>query len=148
MNELERFEKLKKLGYVYEPETGLVKRNGEVRGSKSKDEYIQLGVGVEKKVCSVLAHRYIWWLIHNEIPNVIDHINHITSDNRLINLRNVNKQQNAFNTKAKGYYFDTKRKKYRATIRIGSKKVDLGSFITEKEAEQAYLEAKKIYHKI
>jgi hypothetical protein len=142
MNELERFEKLKKLGYVYEPETGLVKRNGEVRGSKKPDGYILLAY----KKYKVYLHRFIWWLVHNEIPNEIDHINRIKDDNRLENLRNTTHQKNQFNTNAKGYHYNKRDKKYYSQIRIEGKPKYLGYYNTEQEARQSYLDAKKIYH--
>jgi hypothetical protein len=149
MNELQRFKKLKELGYVYEPETGLLKRNGEARGSKNRRHgYIELSMAVEKKNYKVFTHRYIWWLIYNEIPNVIDHINRVKDDNRLVNLRNTTQQKNQFNTKAKGYYYNKAAKKYKAQIKIDRKLKYLGYYKTEQEAKQAYLDAKAIYHKI
>lgn len=148
MTELERFEKLKELGYVYEPETGLVKRNGKVRGGITELYYVRLSVEINKKQYQVMAHRFIWWLVHNEIPNMIDHINHNTTDNRLENLRNLTNQKNCFNKKAKGYFWNKHAEKYQAQIMIDYKNIYLGLFNTEQEAKQAYLEAKKIYHKI
>lgn len=147
MEELQRFKKLKELGYVYEPETGLVKRNGKVRGCKNKQGYIQLGMWFEKRYI-VKAHRFAWWLFYNEIPNVIDHINRVKHDNRLHNLRNVDLQKNQFNREGKGYTYNKPAKKYLAKIKIDSETKNLGYYNTEQEARQAYLDAKAIYHKI
>lgn len=44
-----------------------------------------------------LAHRVIWKIVHGEDPSIIDHINGDRTDNRLINLRNVNRKENARN---------------------------------------------------
>jgi len=148
MEELQRFKKLKELGYVYEPETGLVKRNGKVRGYKNKKGYIELGIRIGKKTTIVLAHRYVYWFMYNVIPDVIDHINHITNDNRLINLRNVNPQKNQFNSTGKGFCFRKHNEKYQSYITINKTFKHLGYFNTEQEARQAYLDAKAIYHKI
>lgn len=144
MEELERFEKLKKLGYMYEPETGVVKRNGNLVGYKNPQGYIIL----RYKNYRVYSHRYIWWLIHKELPLEIDHINHITDDNKINNLRNITHQENLFNTNAKGFYFNKNRNKYQANIKLNGKVIYLGLYNTEQEARQAYLDAKAIYHKI
>jgi hypothetical protein len=46
----------------------------------------------------------------------------------------------------KGCYFNKQNKKWTAQIRIDGKKTNLGSFNTEEEAKQCYIDAKKIYH--
>lgn len=78
-----------------------------------------------------------------------DHINHVTLDNRRLNLRVVSSQQNHFNRKSpKGYYWNKPARKYLARIRLNGKFTHLGYFNTAEEARGAYLEAKEIYHKI
>jgi len=78
-----------------------------------------------------------------------DHINHNTLDNRRYNLRIVTHQQNHWNQKKpKGCYWHKRAKKWQAQIVLKNKKIYLGCFETEQEAHVAYLEAKKIYHKI
>lgn len=54
-------------------------------------------------------------------------------------------QRNSTKRKVLGYY---KRKDglYQAQIRIYGRKVNLGRFLTEEEARQAYLNAKALYH--
>ena len=61
-----------------------------------------------------------------------------------MNLRIVTSQENSFNTNAKGYI--KKGKKFQAHIRINNKQIYLGYYDTEKDAHQAYLEAKEKYH--
>ena len=79
----------------------------------------------------------------------VDHINGIRHDNRLENLRLVTCQQNGFNqTKAKGYYWSNQNNKWQAQIKLDGRNIYLGSFVTESEARQAYLDAKLIHHKI
>jgi hypothetical protein len=43
------------------------------------------------------AHRIIWMYVNGEWPDTIDHINGVTDDNRLLNLRNVSNAENRFN---------------------------------------------------
>lgn len=145
MNELERFEKLKKLEYKYNKDTGKVEKNEKVMGSITPKGYITLTIrGKKRKLYQVRAHRYIWWLNYGEVPVVIDHINNIKNDNRLENLRNVDLQKNQFNRKGKGY---TKTKNgFKASIRLNNKTINLGYYKTEQEAHNVYLEAKEKYH--
>lgn len=78
-----------------------------------------------------------------------DHINHITLDNRISNLRIVSHQQNHFNQKSpKGYCWDKARKKYQAEIGVNGKHIYLGRFHTTEEARSAYLRAKEQYHRL
>jgi len=83
-------------------------------------------------------------IIGNNKTHVVDHINRNCSDNRVKNLRIVSKQQNTFNTNAKGYY--KKKNKWGAQICIDYKKVYLGSYDSEDKARNAYLKAKEQYH--
>lgn len=78
-----------------------------------------------------------------------DHINHITLDNRHVNLRIVTHQQNNFNhKKVKGYYWNKQIGKYQSKIMLNGKSINLGYFKTANEAHNAYLKAKDIYHKL
>jgi hypothetical protein len=107
-----------------------------------------------------LLHRvnyYAWnqeWNIHDSSKNnQIDHKKDKgnlpkNQYNNIENLRVVTSQQNHFNINCKGYYWDKKTQKWQAQIRVRGKNKHLGRFNTEDEARQAYLDAKKIYHKI
>lgn len=48
---------------------------------------------------SMPAHRIIWEMVYGECPDVIDHINGDKHDNRLVNLRNVDRAENMRNRK-------------------------------------------------
>jgi hypothetical protein len=77
----------------------------------------------------------------------VDHINGIRHDNRLENLRLVTHQQNNFNrTKAKGYGWNKRVRKWHAQIKIDGKQQFLGNFDSEEDAHNAYLEAKERLH--
>ena len=115
-------------------------------------EYLKMNIG--RKMYRY--HRVIykiwnpnWDIEDGSQDNSIDHINGITTDNHIANLRNVTNQQNCFNrTKAKGYYWDKRKKKWRAKIHLNGKNIHLGYFDLEEDARNAYLEAKDIYHDI
>lgn len=78
-----------------------------------------------------------------------DHINHNALDNRRSNLRAITCQQNQFNRPdVKGYYWQKKAHKYHARIVINRKSIYLGLFGNEHDARNAYLKAKRQYHKI
>jgi len=78
---------------------------------------------------------------------VIDHKSGIKIDNSVANLRITTQQGNNHNqTKAKGYYWDKKSKKWKAGIKLNGKTIYLGYYNTEAEAHQAYLDGKEKYH--
>ena len=70
---------------------------------------------------------------------IVDHINENRFDNRKSNLRITNNSVNSFNCKRKGYSYDKKNNKYRASIKINHKELKLGRYDTELEAETIYL---------
>lgn len=97
-------------------------------------------------------------LMHREIMKPpkgmdTDHINGNGLDNRRCNLRVCNKSQNMMNrgkTKEntsgyKGVAWDKRAKKWKAHIRINSKLIYLGLFITKEEAALVYNKASKEY---
>lgn len=89
-------ERLRELLF-YDPVTGLFVRNVAVGGQlvdavagHRDNGYIKIRVDGR----TYKAHRLAWFYVHGEWPEVIDHINRIRSDNRLVNLRNVTKGEN------------------------------------------------------
>jgi hypothetical protein len=94
-----------------------------------------------------LIHRLIFEKLERiSIPPnlIIDHINHIRLDNRIDNLRIVNRSENNHNRKKKenttsnfiGVNKDFN--KWYAKISFGKKRYNIGSFNNEKEAALAY----------
>lgn len=131
-------------GHIYR-----VMPNGDMKyckGTILNNGYLQSSI-----MCKgYLHHRIIGYAFKDfDITNTflyIDHINHIKHDNRVENLRVVSNQQNQFNRIAKGYSWDKKKQKWKATIVLNQKEIYLGMFIKEEDARNAYLKAKEQYH--
>lgn len=94
-----------------------------------------------------LAHLYMT----GELPSLyMDHINGVRNDNRWENLRQVTMQENNQNQRkprkdnTTGYlgvsYFG---KKFRALIRVNSKRIHIGLYDTPEEAYKAYVEKRR-----
>jgi len=77
----------------------------------------------------------------------VDHINHDTLNNRKQNLRFATRSQNNINSKAKGYFWDKKSKKWHVKTKVNKKEIDLGYFIDEQDAKRVAVEARQKYHK-
>jgi hypothetical protein len=132
----------------YDPDTGFFFRidSGfdKITGSLHKiSGYVQICVLGQQ----FTGHRLAWYFVHGEFPNQIDHINGIRHDNRIVNLRPSDQQQNMANlrlwrqtiTGAKGVW--KRRSKYGAYIIVDQKKISLGSHETLDEAAHAYNKA-------
>jgi len=157
--ELPSLDRIKEI-ISYDPETGLftniAKRGkctpGSVSGTITPQGYLQ--IGIDWKL--YLAHRLAWHISTGVDPGEfeIDHINGITTDNRISNLRLTSKVQNAQNVKipktnstgVKGVYFDKSRNKFCAEIICNKIKYRLGRFDTLEEASEARKMAANALH--
>jgi hypothetical protein len=146
MTRLEKCELLKSKGYTYDKETGKVcnKNGNELKSTDGKYLYITL-----PNHTRLAQHHYAWFMTYGNVDFVeLDHINRIKTDNRIFNLRISNRTQQQFNRGAKGYYEYKRTGKWVSRIQVNKKTICLGTFNTELEAKKAYLDAKKLYHKI
>jgi len=149
MNRKERLELFKSKGFTYDPESGEVfSHTGKLCTAVSSTGYKNCGTTIDGKKIGVSCHQLAWYLMTNEIPDIIDHIDGDRSNNKFSNLRSITKRKNNFNRKnVKGYdYHKGRNKCWCARIEVDGKRINLGYFYTEEEAKQAYLDAKKIYH--
>ncbi|MFM6981501.1 MAG: HNH endonuclease signature motif containing protein [Microbacteriaceae bacterium] len=143
--------------FSYDPEEGVLrwrKRRygvtvGAVAGSMTNGAR-QLELGGR----AYLAHRIIWLYMTGDWPkHMIDHINGVRDDNRWANLRDVSRVVNGQNMRKPpksnkhGYFGVTPvRGKWRATITINGKNWHIGYYDTPEEAQQQYIETKRLFH--
>ena len=149
----------------YDPDTGhfVWKVNRKGRGARvgkragdlHRNGYRRIRVdGVRYK-----EHRLIWFYTHGTWPKGdIDHINGVSDDNRITNLRDVPHRTNCENVRrAKShnksgllgvaYYPErTSPKKYRARVVRHGEAHTLGYYETAEEAHAAYVQAKRTLH--
>jgi hypothetical protein len=119
-------------------------KQNKVAGDDSVNQYKNVAIGG----CSFKQHRIIWKLVTGEDPKgVIDHKNKVKSDNRFINLRDVNVSENNENrnidkSNTSGYIGVSLYKlsgRYRARKSVDGVRYDLGFFDTAHEANEALL---------
>lgn len=118
----------------YDPETGYVYRTA--TGARVYEEphggYTRIEVGGRR----YRTHRVVWALFYGEWPSIIDHINHVRTDNRITNLRNTTAEVNQRNMKKStrnqsgvtGVSWDKKSNKWYAKICVGYVQKHLGLF--------------------
>ena len=141
--------------YVRAHMNGVETKNGawkQVKFQKCKG-YMSCTLVYDGKDKTIKQHRMVyyaynqyWDIWDGSQDNSIDHINRNKDDNRIQNLKLATHRQNMWNTDAKGY---SKRPSggYEVRIRLpDGKRKHVGTFKTEEDAHNAYLEAKITYH--
>lgn len=114
-----------------------------------KDGYVQIQIaGVSYK-----AHRLAWLYVTGEMPEFVDHLNCVRSDNRFANLRMASAKINSQNRRtasvgaSSGRLGVTNRSgKWQARITIDGKVCHIGTFNTCDEASEAYVSVKRRVH--
>ena len=124
-----------------------------IRFTKGSRGYKCCNLTIDEIPISLLEHRIVYYA-HNQdwdiwdssMDNYIDHYNQKKDDNRIENLHVVTHQENMWNTNAKGYYWNETKQKWCAQITRDGIVKSIGSFDTEEDARNAYLEAKAKLH--
>jgi hypothetical protein len=147
--------------FSYNPETGEIVRLtrpsnrvhiGDVAGSPDKKGYLL----IHFKRSRFKAHRIAWLLTYGEFPDGhLDHINGITNDNRISNLRlatrfnNMANRGKGSNNKSgfKGVYKHSCGNRWAATITANGVFEYIGIFKTPEEAASAYRVRSELLHK-
>lgn len=142
----------------YNPDTGIftnkVTRNSRaVKGANlnpnNENGYGRVAINGER----YYLHRLAWFYEYGTWPkNQIDHINGISTDNRINNLREVSSQQNSFNRTPLNYTSKYKgvckeNSKWKAQIKINGFSKTIGRFDTE-EKLQKHTMKKQNYTKV
>lgn len=124
---------------------------GKIAGTITANGYIQLPVTRGRCTKRIPAHRLAWFIVYKEIPDQVDHINHVRNDNRIENLRNVSPTENGRNkdlcsdnkSGVNGVSWHKRDKRWRAHIVIARKQIHLGNFINKEDAIAARFAADK-----
>ena len=137
----------------YDPETGLfwwvVPRRGvqmhRPAGRANAAGHGYCEIGVDGKLYR--THRLAFLYMEGELPDGdVDHIDRNRVNNSWANLRLASRSENCANTETRanntsghpGVVWDKTRGKWRAQIRLGGKKTNLGRFLTFEEAKAAH----------
>lgn len=166
---------------LYDPDTGLFRwkegidhwRAGLPAGTKGHTrkngtDYVFIGLGttsrgIQKRPYIVLgvkkrvyrAHRLAWLYVYGEWPKgEIDHINGDSTDNRIVNLRDVTTAQNSLNrglrrnntSGIKGVSWSKKSQKWLVHIAVNKQLLHVGLFDTIEDARAARIEAANRLH--
>lgn len=119
---------------------------GQKAGTTRKNGYVE--ITIDRKCYQ--AHRLAWFYVHKKWPdNQIDHINHNPTDNRIDNLRDATNLENGRNQKLNirntsghaGVHWNTKDKRWIASIKVHGTRKYLGCFTQKEEAVQVRREA-------
>lgn len=124
---------------------------GEIAGSVLQIGYRYINLNTKLKT----AHRLAWLYMTGEWPiGQVDHINGNRSDNRWINLRAATQIENSANqgirstntSGAKGVSWDAAKGRWKASITVAGKTINIGRYKTLAEAAAARRKAEDEHH--
>jgi len=126
-------QELKEL-FIYNPENGsFKKRSSQKYVNKTASGYTRIGINGK----SYLAHHLAWLYYYGEFPKInLDHINRNPGDNRIENLRELSREENAINilyrsnntSGVAGVSFHRASNKWQARISDNRKNIALGIY--------------------
>lgn len=125
-------------------------KTGDEAGCLNHDGYRRVGIGQE--VFS--THRLTFLYHHGYMPEMIDHIDGNTQNNKIENLRECNYNQNNHNAKMrkdntsgiKGVSFHKVTNKWRARVMVEKKSKELGLFDSIQQASEAVIKFREQLH--
>lgn len=128
-----------------------LKKGGQKVTTVAPDGYLRVGFNKRQ----YLVHRVIFLYHHGFLPECLDHINGIRSDNRIENLRPATKYENICNSKfrsdntsgVKGVNWNKIKNRWQARIFVNKKVISLGYYKDLELAELVMMEARNLYHK-
>jgi hypothetical protein len=120
-------------------------------GSLGIDGYFSTVVNYKR----YFNHRLIFLMHHGYLPECIDHINNIPTDNRIENLREANRSENNYNSNlrisnksgAKNVCWNKLQKKWVVSLGVNKKIKYFGTFEDFELADLVATEARNKYHK-
>lgn len=123
---------------------------GKNAGNSDPRGYLAIGVSYQL----FKAHRLAWLLVHGEpVPSVIDHVDGVPGNNRIMNLRAATSSDNMANRRANSHSGTGVKGvsvlgsgRFRAVIRSRGVRLHLGCFDTLAEAVLARREAAERLH--
>jgi hypothetical protein len=114
-------------------------------------QYFKVNLSIKGQVKSFYIHKLVAITFLNHKPShykeVVNHINHKKTDNRLKNLEVISHRENCnqkhldSSSNYVGVHWSNKRERWVAAIRRESKKINLGGFEKEIDAHYAYQNA-------
>ena len=130
---------------------GLTGKYKILKSAKSKKGYLTVSLCKNRKPKTFTIHQLVAMSFLEHIPYgysfICDHKNNLKEDNRLENLQiitqreNTSKDRKRCTSKFTGVYWNKKIKKWQSSIVIKGKQIMLGSFETETEASEYYINA-------
>ena len=123
---------------------------GKIAGTPNGNGYIRICIDHKKYYAHTLAYLYIY----GDIPVEVDHINGDREDNRIANLREVDRSENNKNTTmyknnksgVLGVYYNKRNRNWIAEVRVKGTKIHLGTFETIVLAKEARIHANRLYN--
>ncbi|EMC1489651.1 HNH endonuclease [Salmonella enterica] len=111
-------------------------------GAPNSRGYLTTRINVNGVYRTYLVHRLIWWLLYDEWPDLIDHIDRNALNNHITNLREATSKDNSINVTWKsnptGYLGVMRRgKTYRVGIHLGGKQYLIYGYKTPEAAALA-----------
>jgi len=121
---------------------------------KKEKGYYKVSFSKNKKTHQFLLHRLFFYWHHSYLPKLVDHKDTNSLNNKIENLRELNKSGNGRNTKKtekktsskyKGVYWHKRNKKWMTKLKLNRKTIYIGIFDNEDDAGQAYNDAIRKY---